>query len=120
MSRITGDRRPEQGNHFLSLFATDARVENHRVRGKFYLFTEVFVKLKTHRQYLSRRGERVLITAIEPSGPFPVRFVVLTGPYQGAGARDGSKLTRAGRFLLRDDGTSPDHWNDLIAEVSVS
>jgi hypothetical protein len=78
------------------------------------------VKLQIEKQYLSRRGERVLITAIEPEGRFPVRFVVLTGPYRGAGARDGSKLTREGRFLLRDDGTSPDHWNDLIAEVTES
>ena len=75
------------------------------------------MKLAVGNQYLSRRGEHVLVTAIEPDGRFPVRFVVLTGPYRGAGARDGSKLTREGRFLLRDDGTSPDHWNDLIAEV---
>ena len=78
------------------------------------------MKLAAGKQYLSRRGEQVLITAIEPEGLFPVRFVVLTGPYRGAGARDGSKLTREGRFLLRDDGSSPDHWNDLIAEVPKS
>ena len=78
------------------------------------------MKLELRNQYLSRRGERVLITAIEPEGRFPVRFIVLTGPYRGAGARDGSKLTREGRFLLRDDGSSPDHWNDLIAEAPKS
>jgi hypothetical protein len=75
------------------------------------------VKLEADKQYLSRRGERILITAIEPEGRFPVRFVVLTGPYRGVGARDGSKLTRDGKFLLREDGTSPDHWNDLVTEV---
>ena len=78
------------------------------------------MKLEVGKQYYSRRGERVLITSIDRDGRFPVHFVVLTGPYRGAGARDGSKLTREGRFLLRDDGTSPDHWNDLVAEVPES
>jgi len=75
------------------------------------------VKLEVGKQYLSRRGERVLVTAIDPTGRFPVHFVVLTGPYRGVGARDGSRLTREGRFLLRDDGSSPDHWNDLVADA---
>ena len=75
------------------------------------------VKLEAGKQYLSRRGEHVLITAIEPEGRFPVRFVVLDGPYKGAGARDGSRLTIEGRFQLLEDGTSPEHWNDLVAEA---
>ncbi|MDB5393070.1 MAG: hypothetical protein JWM91_576 [Rhodospirillales bacterium] len=65
---------------------------------------------------MSRRGERVLITAIDPEGVWPVHYVVLTGPYKGVGARDGSRLTRDGRARLLPDGTSPDHWNDLVAE----
>lgn len=80
-------------------------------------FNEALPEMQVGRQYYSRRGERVLVTAIEPKGRFPVRFVVLTGPYKGVGARDGSRLTVDGRFLLRDDGSSPDHWNDLIAEA---
>jgi hypothetical protein len=74
------------------------------------------VDLQVGKVYLSRRGEQVRITEIEPRGLRPVHFVVLTGPYKGVGTRDGSRLTRNGRWLLLEDGTSPDHWNDLVAE----
>jgi hypothetical protein len=74
------------------------------------------VKIESGREYLSRRGERVMITAVDPEGQWPVHYVVLTGPYKGVGARDGSRLTREGRASLLPDGNSPDHWNDLVAE----
>lgn len=76
------------------------------------------VKLEVGREYWSRRGERILVTAIERTGLWPVRFVVLSGRYKGVGARDGSRLTREGRAQLYTDGTSPDHWNDLVSECS--
>ena len=74
------------------------------------------VKIEAGREYLSRRGERVMITAVDPHGLWPVHYVVLTGPYKGVGARDGSRLTREGRACLLPDGSSPEHWNDLVAE----
>ena len=74
------------------------------------------MKLEVGKEYWSRRGERVLVTEIEPQGLWPVHFVVLTGPYKGVGARDGSRLMRNGRSQLLPDGASPDHWNDLVAE----
>jgi hypothetical protein len=74
------------------------------------------VKIEVGREYKSRRGERVKVTAIEPQGLWSVHYVVLSGPYKGVGARDGSRLTRDGRARLRPDGTSPDHLNDLVEE----
>jgi hypothetical protein len=74
------------------------------------------VELEVGKDYLSRRGEQVRITEIEPQGLRPVHFVVLTGRYKGVGAKDGSRLARNGRWLLQEDGTSKDHWNDLVAE----
>src|SRR5258708_1371276 len=52
------------------------------------------VELEVGKDYRSRRGEQVRITEIEPQGLRPVHFVVLTGPYKGVGAKDGSCLTR--------------------------
>lgn len=74
------------------------------------------MKIEVGREYRSRRGERVLITAIDAEGVWPIHYVVLSGPYKGVGARDGSRLTRDGRARLLPDGSSPDHWNDLVAE----
>lgn len=74
------------------------------------------MKLEVGRDYKSRRGERVRVTGIDPEGLWPVHYVVLTGPYKGVGARDGSRLTREGRARLLPDGTSPDHSNDLVEE----
>ncbi|MDB5396367.1 MAG: hypothetical protein JWM91_3873 [Rhodospirillales bacterium] len=74
------------------------------------------VELEVGKDYWSRRGEQVRVTAIEPQGLRPVHFVVLTGRYKGVGANDSSRLTRNGRWLMQEDGTSPDHWNDLVAE----
>jgi hypothetical protein len=74
------------------------------------------VEMQVGKVYLSRRGEQVRITAIEPQGWRPVHFVVLTGPYKGVGAKDGSRLMRNGRWLSPRDGTPQDHWNDLVAE----
>ena len=74
------------------------------------------MEIEVGREYRSRRGERVLITAIDPQGLWSIHYVVLTGRYKGVGARDGSRLTHNGRTCLLPDGTSPDHWNDLVAE----
>ena len=52
------------------------------------------VKLDAGHVYKSRRGERVLVTAIDPEGVWAVHYIVLSGPYKGVGARDGSRLTR--------------------------
>jgi hypothetical protein len=48
--------------------------------------------LEVGRQYRSRRGERVLVTAIDLAGAWPVHFIVMDGRYQGVGLRDGSRL----------------------------
>jgi hypothetical protein len=69
-------------------------------------------------EYRSRRGERVLVTAVEPTGLWPVHFVVMDGPYKGVGKRDGSRLTIEGRSMASKDGTLRDHLNDLVAEWS--
>ena len=74
------------------------------------------MKLEAGHVYKSRRGERVLVTAIDPEGVWAVHYIVLSGPYKGVGARDGSRLTREGRARLLPDGSSPDHWNDLVEE----
>jgi hypothetical protein len=68
------------------------------------------------KQYRSRRGERVLVTAVEPTGLWPVHFVVMDGPYKGVGKRDGSRLTIEGRSMAPKDGILRDHSNDLVAE----
>ena len=47
------------------------------------------MRLEAGKEYRSRRGERVLVTSVEPSGLRPVHFVVLDGPYKGVGERDG-------------------------------
>ncbi len=78
------------------------------------------VELQVRREYWSRRGERVLVTAIDAEGPFPVHFVVLTGPYKGVGATDGSRLMLNGRFLAPENGVWQDHLNDLVAECTDS
>jgi hypothetical protein len=77
------------------------------------------VKIEVGREYTSRRGERVLITAIDAEGLWPIHYLVLTGQYKGVGARDGSRLMRNGRANLLPDGTSPDHWNDLVGECET-
>jgi hypothetical protein len=74
------------------------------------------VKIFVGREYLSRRGERVLVTAIDAEGDFPVHFAVLTGRYKGVGERDGSRLTRDGKALFSAGGNAPEHWNDLVSE----
>ena len=72
------------------------------------------MNLKVGEDYLSRRGEQVRITEIEPNGLWPVHFLVLTGPYKGVGAKDDSRLMRDGRWLLPKDGKPQDHGNDLV------
>ena len=73
------------------------------------------MKIDVGKEYLSRRGERVLITAIDPQGDLPVHFVVLSGRYKGVGARDGSRLTRDGRAMFNAEGNAPEHLNDLVS-----
>ena len=77
------------------------------------------MKIEVGKAYLSRRGERVLVTAIDPQGDLPVHFVVLSGRYKGVGARDGSRLTRNGRALFSAEGNAPEHLNDLIEECEL-
>jgi len=76
------------------------------------------------KEYRSRRGERVLVTSVEPTGEWPVHFVVLDGPYKGVGSRDGSRLRIDGRATQPVEETFRDHWNDLVAiwsdDVKVS
>jgi len=74
------------------------------------------MKIEAGKVYLSRRGERILVTSVEESGPWPVHFVVLDGRYKGVGMRDGSRLTIEGRALSYVDGAPRDHWNDLTIE----
>jgi hypothetical protein len=76
------------------------------------------VKIFAGREYLSRRGERVLVTAIDAEGDFPVHFVVLTGRYKGVGERDGSRLTRDGKAGFSAGENAPEHWNDLVGECA--
>lgn len=58
----------------------------------------------------------MLVTAVETTGPRPVHFIVMDGPYKGVGKRDGSRLTIAGRATEPINGIFEDHGNDLIAE----
>jgi uncharacterized protein involved in tellurium resistance len=80
------------------------------------LMRENGVILEAGKVYRSRRGERVLVTAVENTGPRPVHFIVLDGPYKGVGRRDGSRLTIDGRATEPVNGVFEDHLNDLIAE----
>jgi hypothetical protein len=73
------------------------------------------MKIQAGKEYRSRRGERVLVTAVEESSPWPVHFIVMDGRYKGVGKRDGSRLTIDGRALAPDAGSRRNHWNDLIA-----
>jgi hypothetical protein len=75
------------------------------------------MKIEAGKEYLSRRGERILVTNVEASGPWPVHFVVLDGRYKGVGKRDGSRLSIEGRTLSYVDGVPQDHWNDLTMEL---
>jgi hypothetical protein len=104
MSDIASTNAPSTFSAFSSTLCLAVSIRDNRV------------KIEPGREYLSRRGERVMITAVDPEGQWPVHYVVLTGPYKGVGARDGSRLTREGRASLLPDGNSPDHWNDLVAE----
>jgi len=70
------------------------------------------------KEYRSRRGERVLVTEVEPTGQWPVHFIVLDGRYKGVGKRDGSRLSIEGRSMASQDGVFIDHLNDLVAEWS--
>jgi hypothetical protein len=72
--------------------------------------------LEAGRQYRSRRGERVLVTEIDPVGAWPVHFIVMDGRYQGVGRRDGSRLMINGRATEPVGESFTDHWNDLVAE----
>jgi hypothetical protein len=74
------------------------------------------VKVEAGKEYRSRRGERVLVTGVEPTGTWPVHFVVLDGRYKGVGKRDGSRLMIDGRATAPVQGTFRDHGNDLIEE----
>jgi len=58
----------------------------------------------------------VLVTAVENTGPRPVHFIVLDGPYKGVGRRDGCRLAIDGRATEPVKGIFKDHHNDLIAE----
>ena len=78
------------------------------------------MKIEAGRIYLSRRGERILVTNVEATGPWPVHFVVLDGRYKGVGKRDGSRLTIEGRATSPVGGVQKDNWNDLTAELPVS
>jgi len=79
---------------------------------------ELRVIVEAGRQYRSRRGERVLVTAIDRAGPWPVHFVVMDGRYRGVGLRDGSRLKINGRATEPVGEAFADHWNDLVAEWS--
>jgi hypothetical protein len=77
------------------------------------------VIVKAGHQYRSRRGERVLVTAIDPAGAWPVHFIVMDGRYKGVGLRDGSRLMINGRATEPIGEAFADHWNDLVAEWPV-
>jgi hypothetical protein len=74
------------------------------------------VVLEAGCQYRSRRGERVLVTEVDPVGAWPVHFIVMDGRYQGVGLRDGSRLKINGRATEPVGESFADHWNDLVAE----
>jgi hypothetical protein len=74
------------------------------------------VEVEAGKEYRSRRGERVLVTEVEPTGTWPVHFIVLSGPYKGVGKRDGSRLMINGRATAPVRGIFRDHGNDLVEE----
>jgi hypothetical protein len=74
------------------------------------------VILKAGCEYRSRRGERVLVTAVDSAGPWPVHFVVMDGRYRGVGLKDGSRLKTNGRATEPVGESFADHWNDLVKE----
>jgi len=74
------------------------------------------VIVEAGRQYRSRRGERVQVTGIDTVGDWPVHFIVMDGPYQGVGLRDGSRLKLNGRATEAVAEGYADHWNDLVSE----
>jgi hypothetical protein len=76
------------------------------------------VIVEAGRQYRSRRGERVLVTEIDPVGAWPVHFIVMDGRYQGVGRKDGSRLKIDGRATEPVGKTFANHWNDLVEEWS--
>jgi hypothetical protein len=59
----------------------------------------------------------VLVTEVEPTGTWPVHFVVMDGRYKGVGKNDGSRLMINGRATAPIGGIFRDHWNDLIEEL---
>jgi hypothetical protein len=76
------------------------------------------VKITAGKIYISRRGERVLVSSVEARGEWPVHFVVLDGRYKGVGQHDGSRLRIDGRAKEPVDGVPVDHWNDLVVEAA--
>jgi hypothetical protein len=74
------------------------------------------VRVEAGKEYRSRRGERVLVTEVEPTGTWPVHFIVMDGPYKGVGKRDGSRLMIDGRATAPVRGVFQDHGNDLVEE----
>ena len=74
------------------------------------------MNIEAGKEYRSRRGERVLVTEVEPTGLWPVHFIVMDGPYSGVGKRDGSRLMINGRSTGPRDGKFIDHANDLVAQ----
>jgi hypothetical protein len=74
------------------------------------------MRIEAGKEYRSRRGERVLVTEVEPGGLWPVHFIVMDGRYKGVGRRDGSRLTIDGRATLPTGPNPTDHLNDLVAE----
>lgn len=61
----------------------------------------------------------MLVTEVEPTGIWPVHFIVMDGQYKGVGKRDGSRLMIDGRATEPVGETFADHWNDLVEEWSV-
>ena len=74
------------------------------------------MKIEAGKEYRSRRGERVLVTAVEDIGLWPVHFIVMDGRYKGVGRRDGCRLRIDGRSTEPKNGCYDDHWNDLVEE----
>ena len=74
------------------------------------------MKVEAGKEYRSRRGERVLVTEVEPTGTWPVHFIVMSGRYKGVGKHDGSRLMINGRSTAPVRGIFRDHGNDLIEE----
>ncbi len=58
----------------------------------------------------------MLVTEVEPSGVWPVHYIVLDGRYKGVGKRDGSRLMIDGHAMTPVGGVCRDHGNDLIEE----